>query len=169
MASAEERLMEWLRDAHAMEEQAETMLKGVAGRIKNYPELKAKVEEHLETTRRQAKRVEQCIKRRNGKTSTIKDATGKMVAMGQAMSGFFVGDEIVKGSMANYTFEHMEIAAYRILAAAAEAVGDSETARVCREILAEEEEMADWLEQSLPSVTQQYLRREETPGATAKH
>jgi ferritin-like metal-binding protein YciE len=169
MASAEERLMEWLRDAHAMEQQAETMLSGVARRIENYPELKAKMEQHLETTRRQAKRVEECIKRHNGSTSTIKDTAAKMVAMGQAMSGLFVGDEIVKGSLANYTFEHMEIAAYRILIAAAEAVGDTETARVCREILREEEEMADWLERNLPSVTQQYLRREEIPGATAKH
>jgi len=71
--------------------------------------------------------------------------------------------------MANYAFEHMEIAAYRILIAAAEAVGDTETARVCREILGEEEEMAGWLERNLPGVTQQYLRREETPGVTAKH
>lgn len=30
MASAEERLTEWLRDAHAAEQQAETMLNGMA-------------------------------------------------------------------------------------------------------------------------------------------
>ncbi len=169
MASAEERLLEWLRDAHAMEEQAETMLSGMASRIENYPELKTKLERHLDVTRRQAKRVRECIERRNGSTSTIKDATGKMVAMGQAMSGMFVGDEIVKGSMASYTFEHMEIAAYRILIGAARVVGDAQTQRVCEEILAEEEEMAGWLEDNLPAVTQKYLRLEETPGATAKH
>ena len=44
MATAEERLMEWLRDAHAAEEQAETMLSGLAGRIENYPQLKARLE-----------------------------------------------------------------------------------------------------------------------------
>jgi ferritin-like metal-binding protein YciE len=31
---------------------------------------------------------------------------GKSMAMGQGMSGAFVEDEIVKGSMASYTFEH---------------------------------------------------------------
>jgi ferritin-like metal-binding protein YciE len=63
----------------------------------------------------------------------------------------------------------MEIASYKILIATAEQVGDQETKRVCEEILHEEEAMADWLEQNVPSLTKQYLRREETPGATAKH
>ena len=39
-ASAEDRLMDWLRDAHAAEEQAATMLASTARRIVNYPELK---------------------------------------------------------------------------------------------------------------------------------
>jgi ferritin-like metal-binding protein YciE len=47
-------------------------------------------------------------------------------------------------------------------------VGDSETARVCEEILHDEEAMADWLQNNIPTLTQQYLSREETPGATAK-
>jgi ferritin-like metal-binding protein YciE len=63
----------------------------------------------------------------------------------------------------------MEIASYTILIKTAEQVGDTETARVCRQILQEEEAMADWLKQNLPQLTEQYLRREETPGATAKH
>ncbi|HZH07518.1 MAG TPA: DUF892 family protein, partial [Lautropia sp.] len=33
MASAEGNLLDWLRDAHAMEEQAETMLKTTASRL----------------------------------------------------------------------------------------------------------------------------------------
>ena len=41
MATVDERLNEWLRDAHAMEEQAEQMLSATASRIENYPELKA--------------------------------------------------------------------------------------------------------------------------------
>ena len=169
MATAEERLMEWLRDAHAAEEQAETMLSGMAGRIKNYPQLKARIEQHIGETQRQAELVRGCIERRGGSTSTIKDAGAKLIAMGQAMSGMFVGDEVMKGSIASYAFEAMEIASYRILIATAEQVGDTETARVCREILREEEAMAEWLEQNIAALTREYLRLEETPGATAKH
>ena len=169
MARAEERFMEWLRDAHAAEEQAKTMLSGMASRIENYPELKARIEQHIRETERHADLVRGCIERRGGSTSTIKDAGGKLLAMGQAMSGMFVGDEVMKGSIASYAFEAMEIASYRILIATAEQVGDQETKRVCEEILREEEAMAKWLEQNVASLTKQYLRREETPGATAKH
>lgn len=169
MATAEERLMEWLRDAHAAEEQAKTMLSGMASRIQNYPELKARIEQHERETERQAELVRGCIERRGGSTSAIKDAGAKMIAMGQAMSGMFVGDEVMKGTIASTAFEAMEIASYTILIAAAEQVGDMETARVCREILREEQAMEDWLKQNAPALTRKYLQREETPGATAKH
>jgi ferritin-like metal-binding protein YciE len=168
MSKAEERLLEWLRDAHAMEEQAETMLDGLARRLEHYPELRERVEGHLEETRHQADRLEGCIKRRGGSTSLLKTATGKMMGLGQAISGIFVGDEVVKGSMASYTFEHMEIAAYKILIAAAEQVGDVETRTACESILREEEAMAEWLGDNLESVVHQYLRREEVAPEIAK-
>lgn len=169
MASAEERLMEWLRDAHAMEQQAQTMLSSLASRIENYPDVKAKIEAHLAETRQQASLIESCITRRGGDTSTLKDLAAKFVALGQGLSGVFVSDEIIKGAMASYTFEHMEIASYRILIAAAEQVGDPETSAVCARILREEEEMARWLSENLAPLTQRYLAREETPELEAQH
>lgn len=169
MASAEERLMEWLRDAHAAEEQAETMLSGMARRIENYPNLKARLEKHIVETQRQAKLIRGCIERRGESTSTIKDTGGKVLGFGQAMSGLFVGDEVMKGCIASYAFEAMEIASYHILISTAREVGDEETARVCEQILQEEEAMADWLKQNIPTLTQHYLTREQTPGATATH
>jgi len=168
MASAKDRLLEWLRDAHAMEKQAEQILSTQAKRLENYPELRKRVEHHLEETRRQAERVQTCIERQGSSTSVVKEMTGKLTALGQNLSGLFVGDEVMKASLADYTFENMEIASYKIIIAAAEQIGDAETKRVCEEILHEEEEMAAWLEQNLPSLTAQYLKREEA-GATAKH
>jgi ferritin-like metal-binding protein YciE len=169
MATAEERLMEWLRDAHAAEQQAETMLSGTAGRLENYPELRARLEQHIQETKRQADLIRGCIERRGGSTSTIKDTGGKLLAMGQAMSGLFVGDEVMKASIASYAFEAMEISSYRILIETADHVGDHETKRVCEQILREEEAMAEWLKQNIPMLTRRYLQLEETPGATAKH
>jgi ferritin-like metal-binding protein YciE len=169
MASAEERLMQWLRDAHAAEEQDETMLSGMASRIKNYPDLKSRIEQHIGETQRHAELVRGCIERRGESTSMIKDSGAKMIGLGQAMSGMFVGDEVMKGSIASYAFEAMEIASYRILIDAAKQVGDQETARTCEQILHEEEAMAHWIEQNLPKLTRQYLALEETAGVTAKH
>lgn len=166
---AEENLLDWLRDAHAMEEQAEKMLTKTAERLENYPELKARIQQHIEETRRQAQMVRGCIERLGGDTSAVKDATAKMMAMAQGMSGMFVSDEVVKASLASYAFEHMEIASYRALIAAAELCGDVETKRVCEQILPEEEAMADWLAERLPGTVQKFLARDETPDTTAKH
>lgn len=163
----QERLAQWLRDAHAMEEQAETMLRAQASRLENYPELQQRIEQHIRETERQAERVQQCIERLGASGSAIKDTGAKMMAFMQGLGGMFAGDEVVKGAMAGYAFEHLEISAYTALIAAAEHAGDQQTAAVCREILREEEQMADWLKQHLPNVTREFLAREET-GEPAK-
>ena len=159
---ARENLIAWLRDAHAMEEQAETMLRAQYGRIENYPELKDKVGQHLKETQQHAVLVKGCLDRLAGGTSTVKDSAAKLTAMMQGIGGVFASDEVVKGSLASYTFEHMEIASYRILIAAAESLGDQETATACRRILQDEIEMAEWLEENLGAVTLQFLSRDES-------
>ena len=169
MNDIQENLLDWLRDAHAMEKQAETMLNSTAERLENYPELRAKLEQHCEETRQQAMLVEGCLERLGEDTSTFKDMTGKAMAGAQGLSGLFVSDEVVKAAMASYTFEHMEIASYKSLIAAAELAGDMETKRVCEQILVQEEAMAKWLGDHLATVTQQFLRRDATPDTTAKH
>ncbi len=166
---ARERLVEWLRDAHAAEEQSEKMLSKFAGRIENYPELKEQIHRHIEETRGQARRLKSCLEKYGDSSSALKDTFGKMMALAQGMSGAFVDDEVIKGSMAAYTFEHMEIASYRILIAAADMVGDMETRKICEQILEEEIAMAVWLEDHLPDITQRYMVRSEMPGVTAKH
>ncbi|MDX3905001.1 MAG: ferritin-like domain-containing protein [Pigmentiphaga sp.] len=165
---AVEHFMDWLRDAHAMEQQAETMLTSMARRLENYPDLKLRIEQHLEETRQQARLLATCIERRGGDTSSLKDLVGKAVAMGQGLSGMFATDEVVKGAMFSYAFEHLEIAAYRNLIGAARTVGDTETQQVCERILAEEEAMADWLERHQDSIAARYLELSRVPGAQAK-
>ena len=154
-----EELDQWLRNAHAMEEQAEKMLEAQSSRIENYPELAAGVNRHLAETRRQKERLEQCLDRRGTSSSSMKDVAAKFTAMMQGVGGSMAADEVVKGAMASYTFEHFEISAYRALIAAAELAGDSETARVCTEICREEEAMADQLAGLLPQVATTYLQR----------
>jgi ferritin-like metal-binding protein YciE len=169
MASAEEHLMDWLRDAHAAEQHAETMLSGMANRIQNYPQLKARIEQHVRETQRHAELVAGCLERRKGSTSALKDVGAKMIGLGQALSGMFVTDEVMKGCIAGYAFEAMEIASYRILVDAARQVGDEQTASVCEQILREEQDMAKWLQDNIPGLTRQYLARDQQPGATSKH
>jgi len=158
----------WLRDAHAMEQQAEQMLKAQASRIEHYPELEARITQHIRETQGQRELLETCFERLGEKPSVVKDVMGRLAAFGQAVGGSVASDEVVKGAMAGYVFETLEIATYTTLIAAAEAAGDAETARVCRGILKQEEEMAQWLLEHLPSITTQFLARDADPDAVAK-
>lgn len=167
MTKKQDTYVQWLRDAHAMEEQALTMLESLARRLEHYPELKARLQQHITETKSQREKLGRCLERHGG-SSTIKDTAGKLTAMMQGLSGLFVGDEVVKGAMASYAFEHFEISSYRTLIGAAGAVGDLETKRVCEEILKEEEAMATWLSDHLPQLAERFLEREEA-GVEAKH
>ena len=142
-----------------MEEQAEKMLEAQSSRIENYPELAAGIDRHLSETRRQNDRLEQCLARRGTSSSSMKDVAAKFTAVMQGIGGSIASDEVIKGAMASYTFEHFEISAYRTLIAAAELAGDGETARVCTEICGEEEAMANHLAGLLPQVATTYLQR----------
>lgn len=152
-------VVDWLRDAHAMEQQSEKMSKGLTDRLKHYPQLKARLEQHIEETHGQQQLLKGCLDRLGASPSLIKDLTGKIVAFGQSVSGIPVDDEVIKGAMSCYVFEHMEIASYKILIAAAQAIGDVETQRVCELILAQEVAMADWLGENLQELTFNYLSR----------
>ena len=63
MTSKKDNLLDWLRDAHAMEQQAEKMLEAQAGRLENYPQLKTRIQQHLEETRGQQRLLEGCLER----------------------------------------------------------------------------------------------------------
>lgn len=116
---------DWLRDAHAMEKQAESMLESMAGRIDNYPDLRARIEQHVNETKRQITVLEEILDRNEISRSVIKDSMSKMAALGQSIGRMFPSDEIVKGSISGYVFEQFEIACYTSLLAAAEKAGDT--------------------------------------------
>lgn len=168
MTDARDHLIDWLRDAHAMEQQAEQMLSAQKSRLENYPKLRTRIEKHIEETQGQKALLERTLTRLGSEPSTLKDIGGKLMAFGQAVGGMTVSDEVVKGAMAGYVFENVEIAAYRVLIAAAKAAGDVETQKACEEILPQEIAMADWLKEHLPELTQAFLDRAETPGLEAK-
>jgi ferritin-like metal-binding protein YciE len=168
MADKRDNLLDWLRDAHAMEQQAEQMLSAQKSRLENYPTLRARIEQHLEETKGQQAILERTLTRLGSEPSTLKDIGGKLMAFGQAVGGMAVSDEVIKGAMAGYVFENVEIAAYTVLIAAAKAAGDLETQKACEDILPQEVAMAQWLKEHLPELTRAFLERSETPGVEAK-
>ena len=160
MATPRERLVEWLRDAYAAEEQAQTMLARTASQNEGYPSFRAGLERHGELSADQANRLKSCLDELGEGTSLIKNLTGQLTALGQTLGGYVVGDEPAKAVLATATFAYMEVSSYRILVSAAEAAGEPRVAEVCRALLGEELEFARWLDEQLVSVTTEYLSRE---------
>lgn len=147
----------WLADAHAMELGLVKVLEKQAKETADLPEIHERIHEHLEETKVQAEKIEECLRRNGGDPSLGKDLLSQATAALQGMGASLPSDALVKNIHASYAAEHFEIASYAVLIAAAEEFGDTETAAVCREILAEEEDMAAWLETMLPDVAVEHL------------
>lgn len=161
------RLLAWLEDAYAMEQEAETMMKAMASRIEHYPELRKRIEDHVQETKWQAEQLASCINQLGGSLPDMKGAFAKTMAGIHAMGNAMMSDEVAKGVGISYAFEHMEIASYRSLVIAARRVGQAKIAEVLESILRQEESMAEWLLEHQPAIIEAFLQREEA-NATAK-
>ena len=137
----------------------------MASRIDNYPDVRARIEQHINETKRQITLLEEILDRNDISRSVLKDSMSKMAALGQSIGGMFPSDEIVKGSISGYVFEQFEIACYTSLLAAAKNAGSIPAIET---ILAEEREMADWLIRHIPQTTEQFLLRSDASGVEAK-
>jgi ferritin-like metal-binding protein YciE len=167
MQNPRETLLGWLNDAYAMERGLENVLENHANDAKDMPQAEGRIRQHLEETRRHAELVKGLVERMGGSTSTVKTTMGKVTGFFQGMSTGASPDELVKNGLSDYAAEHFEIASYRALIEGARALGENEVVRVCEQILRDEQEMARWLEQSLPMLVQDYLGQGATVGAGA--
>ena len=167
MTTPREDLISWLRDAYAMEGQATQLLETQIERLDNYPEALPRLRQHLQETREQQAMVEQCLARLDADPSALKESAMKFAATMQGMLHAMSSDEVLKHALASHAFEQFEAGCYRSLTAAAETVGEPEIARTCEQIMRQEQEMAHWVWEQLPHMTEKYLRRAAT-GAEAK-
>jgi ferritin-like metal-binding protein YciE len=140
-----------------MENQALAIMKPQLSRIENYPEVAARLEEHIRETEGQLARLDELLDAMDEDSSTIKDTAlslmGSVVAIGHAVTG----DEIIKNSLANFAFENYEIGAYNSLLTIGEAGQFNKALDLLQLNLNEEEVMADWLRENLPKVTLRFV------------
>ena len=158
MASTpQETVISWLNDAYGLENNLVQVLENHAKDAKDHPKIQAKIQEHLEKTHHHADLVKNCIERLGGDTSSIKAGLSTISGKLQGMSTGASSDELVKNALADYASEQFEIASYTSLISAAQSIGDQQTAQVCQQILGDEQDMANWLMQHIPTVTQEFL------------
>jgi len=156
-----------LRNAHAMENQALSIMKPQVDRIKNYPEMAARLQQHIEETNGQIRRLDTALEQLGESNSSLKDTALSMLGGIAAVGHSMADDEIIKNSFANFAFENYEIAAYNSLITLAEAGGFRDVTTLLEQNLEEEVAMADWIKSNLRNVTLRYARLSEA-GATAK-
>jgi ferritin-like metal-binding protein YciE len=146
-----------LRNAHAMETQATQILSRQVERLENYPDLHAAIRRHLEETKIQRQRLEDVLDKLNESHSTVKDAALGFVGNLMAAAHIPATDEVIKDNLANYAFEHFEIAAYKTLITVAESLGNAAALAAAKANLAEEERMAAWIEDHIGPTTLQFM------------
>jgi ferritin-like metal-binding protein YciE len=155
-----EQLTKYLTDVHSIEVQALAQMKAAPG-IAGDERLAAAFREHLDETAGQKRMVEQELERRGEDTSTLKDIAGR--AGGWAMVAFAKLNPDTPGKLTAhaYSYEHMELAAYELLARVARRAGEQPVVELAQTIGAQERAMAERLEALFDVAVETSLREKD--------
>ena len=141
MTAIEEKLVQYIDEAYAMEQNALRMLDSMIGTTED-PQMKRALERHRKETERQAERLEECLREHGASPSRVKQAGGIMGALMKSVVDKARGDSAGRNARDGFATEHMEIASYQMLERVAKKAGDKRTAKVARQNREEEEAMA---------------------------
>jgi len=144
-SSLSEQLRKYLADAHAIEQQAITMLEK-APELSGETSLNHIYEEHLVETREHVELVKERLDALGGDSSSIKDAAMRVGALN--WGAFFNGHPDTPGKLAafTYAFEYLEIGGYEQLKRVAQRANDGQTAMMVEHILEQERTAARRIE-----------------------
>jgi ferritin-like metal-binding protein YciE len=159
----DEQLTKYLTDVHSIEVQALAQMKA-APRIAGDERLAAVFREHLDETSEQERLVEEAIEARGADTSTLKDIAGRVG--GWAMIAFAQLNPDTPGKLTAHAFsyEHMEVAAYELLARAAHRAGDQAVVDLAHRICEQERAMAERLAANFDVAVEASLREKDSEG-----
>jgi len=156
-----------LKNAHALEKQALSIMEPQLARIEHYPEVADMLRQHIDETHGQIARLNEILQGFRESPSGLKDVALSFVGAMGALGHGLADDEILKNSFANYAFENFEIASYTSLITLAEEAGFTSAVAPLRMTLREEQTMADWMLESLPEITRRYARLSAGSGTLA--
>jgi ferritin-like metal-binding protein YciE len=159
--TAKKEIIDWLRDAYAMERGLEVTLKRISESDDHSALIRSGAARHLEETRAHAAVVESLLKSLGSDVSNVKAGLGMAAETVKGVGTRMARDEQVKDVLASYAMEHFEIACYTALAAGADTAGLPEISDACWRIIAQEQAMAKSLFDALPGVVGQYVSQAE--------
>jgi ferritin-like metal-binding protein YciE len=164
------KVVQYLNEALAKEKELETALTMHIG-MTTRASYKKRLQQHLRETKGHARGLERRIKQLGGAgavATAVSTVASRALAAAKgplhAIRGGGEQEKMLKNARTQYSEEHEEIATYTAIETLAEAVGDSETAKLARGIRREEERMARFLERLIPTLTRA-VTQEEIPAA----
>ena len=141
MAQLDEKLVKYIDEAYAMEQNVLRMLDGMIETTDD-PQMKSDLKQHKTETEQQAERLKKRLEAHDASPSVVKQAGGIIGAMMKGVVDLARADKAGRNARDGYATEHMEIASYQLLERVATRAGDEETAAVARQNRKEEEAMA---------------------------
>src|SRR6201747_412747 len=143
------KLIQYLSEAYGKERELEVALQTDIAMTTKAP-YKKRLQEHLRETKGHAKALDRRIKKLGGGGQTVASLVGKATAMAKApihmVRGSGEQEKLLKNAKTQFTAEQEEISTYLAIEVFATKVGDSETAKLARDIRREEQRMAKFLE-----------------------
>jgi ferritin-like metal-binding protein YciE len=152
----------WLKDAHALEEGIIKTLQEQVDVAADHPDVQQGIQQHLESTRNHAETVSSILSQMQESPSGLKEGMAAVGSKVQAMAMGSAKDDLVKIALNDYATEHMEIASYKALIVAVEAIGQPNFIPALQGILDDEIAMAGWLEQQLPLIVREAVAKGST-------
>src|ERR1700744_5238855 len=143
------KLIQYMSEAYGKERELEVALQADIAMTTKAP-FKKRLQQHLRETKAHAKALDRRIRKLGGGGQTVQSLIGKATAVAKGPLHMVRGDgqqeRMLKNAKTQFTGEQEEISTYLALEVFATKVGDSETAKLARDIRKEEERMAKFLE-----------------------
>jgi ferritin-like metal-binding protein YciE len=137
----QQKLIDYVEDAHAMEQSVSTMLDSMISTTDD-PEIRSMLEHHKQETEEHERRLRERLDALGAGTSTRKQAQTLATALMKGVADMARTDKPGKNARDGFVTEHMEIAAYQLLERLAKKAGDEQTSEVARQNRADDEAMA---------------------------
>jgi ferritin-like metal-binding protein YciE len=135
------KLIDYIRDAHAMEINSLQMLKSMLLHTTD-SDMKALIERHVGETEIHRDRLATRLEDLGETPSAAKKASALLTAAMKGMLDQVRPDKPGKDARDAYVTEQVEIAAYELLRRLADRAGDAQTSEIAAQNLADEQEMA---------------------------
>ena len=157
MTELNEQLASYLSDAHSIEEQALAQLRS-APDMAGSEAFAAALREHLAETEEHERQVRDRLSEVGERPSWFKDTVMAIGGKGFVLFARSQPDTPGKLAAHTYSYEHLELASYELLARVARTAGDEQTEQLAHRIAEQERAMAERIEALFDETVEASLR-----------